>query len=218
MARIYEIKTQAGRRRALRQLDWSDHGILRYRWHNFAEIAPGVFRSNHPTTERFEEYAAMGIQTVLSLRGGKHMPQYLFEVETCARLGLQLECFKMSAREAPTIDRLDMLFEAFDRMDRPFLMHCKSGADRTGLASAIYLLEYAGVDISTAKKQLSFDFVHIRRTATGILDHFLDTYEARFIQTGIGLREWIAAEYSAEDLTLSFSAKQRSLRFWQGWR
>ena len=111
-----------------------------------------------------------------------------------------------------------MLFSKFDHMDRPFLMHCKSGADRTGLAAAIYLLEYADADIATAKKQLSFDFIHIRRTATRILDHFLDTYEARFMQTGIGVRDWIGTEYRAADLTLSFAAKQRSLRFWQGWR
>ncbi len=218
MTKTYEIDTPNGRRRAQRWLDWVDHGILRYRWHNFAEIAPGVFRSNHPTTERFDAYAAMGIKTIFSMRGGKHLPQYLFEVETCERLGLTLECFKMSAREAPTVERLDMLFDVFDRIKPPFLMHCKSGADRTGLASAIYLLEYAGADIATAKAQLSFDFVHIRRTATGILDHFLDTYEARFNQTGIGIRDWIATEYDSDALTLSFAAKQKSLRFWQGWR
>jgi len=116
----YEILTPKGRKRAQRQLNWVDHGILRYRWHNFAKVADGVYRSNHPTTERFEDYAAMGITTVFSLRGGKHMPQYLFEVETCARLGLKLECFKMSAREAPTVERLDMLFEVFDRIEKPF--------------------------------------------------------------------------------------------------
>lgn len=214
----FEIDTQAGRKRAMRHLDWVDHGILRYRWHNFAEFAPGVFRSNHPTIARFEDYAAMGIKTVLTLRGAQHQPQYLFEAEVCTRLGLGLECVQLAARRAPPVDRLQMLFSKFDHMDRPFLMHCKSGADRTGLAAALYQLEYAGADIASAKKQLSFDFVHIRRTATGVLDHFLDTYEARFIQTGIGVRDWIGTEYSAEDLTLSFAAKQRSLRFWQGWR
>lgn len=218
MTDAYEIDTQAGRKRAMRHLDWVDHGILRYRWHNFSEIAPGAYRSNHPTIARFEDYAAMGIKTVLTLRGAQHQPQFLFEAEVCARLGLGLECVQLAARRAPPVERLQMLFSKFDHMDRPFLMHCKSGADRTGLAAALYLLEYAGVDIATAKRQLNFDFIHIRRTATGILDHFLDTYEARFSQTGIGVRDWIGTEYSAEDLTLSFAAKQRSLRFWQGWR
>ena len=218
MSDAYEIDTIAGRKRAMRQLDWVDHGILRYRWHNFAEFALGAYRSNHPTIARFEDYAAMGIKTVLTLRGAQHQPQFLFEAEACARLGLGLECVQLAARRAPPVDRLQMLFSKFDHMDRPFLMHCKSGADRTGLAAAIYLLEYADADLATAKKQLSLDFIHIRRTETGILDHFLDTYEARFMRTGIGVRDWIGTEYSAADLTLSFAAKQRSLRFWQGWR
>jgi protein tyrosine/serine phosphatase len=214
----YEISTPKGRKRAQRQLDWVDHGILRRRWHNFAKVAEDVYRSNHPTTARFEEYAALGIITVFSLRGGKSLPQYLFEVEACTRLGLKLECFKMSAREAPTVDQLDMLFEVFDRIEKPFLMHCKSGADRTGLSSALYLLVYEGADIATAKKQLSFDYIHIRRTASGILDHFLDTYEAYFLQTGNGVREWIATEYDSDALKVSFAAKQKLLWFWQGWR
>lgn len=215
---IFEIDTPMGRKRAQRQLDWGDHGILRYRWHNFSQFAPDAFRSNHPTTDRFDTYAAMGIKTVLTLRGAQHQPQYLFEAETCARLGLTLECVQLAARRAPPVDRLQMLFAMFDKIERPFLMHCKSGADRTGLAAALYLLEYEGADIATAKAQLSFDFVHIRRTATGILDHFLDTYESRFNQTGIGVRDWVNTEYSAEDLKVSFAAKQRSLWFWQGWR
>lgn len=218
MSDAFEIDTIAGRRRSMRNLDWMDHGILRYRWHNFAEFAPGAFRSNHPTIARFENYAAMGIKTVLTLRGAQHQPQYLFEAEACARLGLGLECVQLAARRAPPADRLQTLFSVFDRIEHPFLMHCKSGADRTGLAAALYQLEYAGADIGFAKKQLSFGFVHIRRTATGILDHFLDTYEARFNQTGIGVRDWIGSEYSAEDLTLSFAAKQKTLRLWQGWR
>ena len=214
----YEISTPKGRKRAQRQLDWADHGILRYRLHNFAQFAPDAFRSNHPTTERFEAYAAMGIKTVLTLRGAQHQPQYLFEAEVCDRLGLTLLCVPLSARRAPNVERLGMLFEVFDQIEKPFLIHCKSGADRTGLTSALYLLAYEDADIATAKAQLSFDFFHIRRTATGILDHFLDTYEVCFNETGIGVRDWIATEYDADALTVSFTAKQKSLKLWQGWR
>ena len=96
----YEIQTPGGRKRAQRQLDWADHGILRYRWHNFAQLVPGVYRSNHPTTARFKAYAAMGIKTVLTLRGAQQQPQYLFEVEICERLGLRLECVASRGRTA----------------------------------------------------------------------------------------------------------------------
>ena len=214
----HEISTSKGRKRAQRQLDWVDHGILRYRLHNFAQIAPDAFRSNHPTPERFEAYADMGIKSILTLRGGEHQPQYLFEAEICDRLGLKLVSVPLSARQAPNVASLGMLFDVFDQIETPFLMHCKSGADRTGLASALYLLAYEGADIATAKAQLSFRFYHIRRSAAGILDHFLDTYEASTNETGIGIRAWIATEYNADALTASFAAKQKALKLWQGWR
>lgn len=214
----YEIETITGRKQAQRHLDWVDHGILRYRWHNFSEFATGAYRSNHPSRARFETYAQMGIKDVISLRGGREQPQFLFEVETCAQLGMQLHVAQMAARRAPRVEPLNLLFETFDAVERPFLLHCKSGADRTGLAAALYLLHYESASIATARKQLSFDYIHIKRTATGILDHFIDTYEAAFNETGIKVLDWINTAYDPDALTLSFEAKQKSLWPWQGWR
>lgn len=203
----YEIGTQKGRRRAMRYHFWVDHEILRYPWTNFAEIAPGVFRSNHPTRARFKAYAERGIKTILTLRGGEDRPHHLLEVEACRDFGLTFECVPMSARHAPTVGQLRAVFEALDRIERPFLMHCKSGADRTGLVSAIYLLHYGGASLDQAREQLSFRYIHIRRTQTGVLDFFLEAYAARFAETGIGIRDWIMSEYDSKALAQAF-AKQ----------
>ena len=213
-----DITDPAERRRSQWHLDWLDHGILRRRWHNFAKVAPGVYRSNHPDHRRFKAYAEMGIKTVLNLRGQALQPHHLFEVESCAALGLTLVNVQMAARRAPDRRELLELLDAFAAMERPFLMHCKSGADRTGLAAAIYLLLYEKADIATARRQLSFRFVHIRRTSTGILDHFLDTYAARAAQSPIAVDDWIRTEYDRDALTDSFAAKQARLWPWQGWR
>ena len=214
----HEIDTPAGRKRAYRSMEWVDHGILRHRWHNFEQIAPDVYRSNHPSLRRFEAYAEMGIKAVLNLRGAMFSPEALFEIEICERLGLDLIVTPMAARRAPTVVELNRLFDAFEAIERPFFMHCKSGADRTGLASALYLLHYQNADLATAKAQLSFAYVHIRRTATGVLDHFLTLYEADHAQTGIGVLDWINSAYDPDVLTESFAARQKALRFWQGWR
>lgn len=213
-----DISDPGERRRSQWHLDWLDHGILRRRWHNFDEIAPHVYRSNHPNHKRFAAYAAMGIKTVLNLRGQALQPHHLFEVESCARLGLTLVNVQMAARRAPDRAELIDLLDAFATMERPFLMHCKSGADRTGLAAAIYLMLYEGTDIATAQRQLSFRYVHIRRTTTGILDHFLDVYAARAAQSPIRIDDWIRDEYDRDALTASFAAKQAALWPWQGWR
>ena len=214
----HDITDPAERRRSLWHLDWLDHGILRRRWHNFAQVAPGVFRSNHPNHIRFQTYADMGIKTVLNLRGQARQPHHLFEVESCEQLGLTLVNVQMAARRAPDRRELLELLAAFETMERPFLMHCKSGADRTGLAAAIYLMIYDGADIATARRQLSFRYVHIRRTSTGILDHFLDVYAARAAESAIAIADWIRDEYDRDALTRSFAEKQAALWFWQGWR
>jgi protein tyrosine/serine phosphatase len=213
-----DIVDPVARKNAYWHVKWLDHGVLRKRWHNFAEFAPGAYRSNQPDHERFEAYAAMGIKTILNLRGAMTEPHFLFEVESCAALGLKLETIQLSARRAPSRAALCALMATFETIERPFLVHCKSGADRTGLAAAIYLMVQENAALEVALEQLSFRFLHIRRTATGILDHFFEVYAARNAQEPIALADWIAHEYDADALTASFAAKQAKLKPWQGWR
>ena len=206
------------RKKSLWHLRWLDHGILRIWWTNFSTIAPGVFRSNQPDPKRFEGYAKQGIKTVLNLRGEPDQPHYLFERESCQALGMKLVSVKMSARRAPRASTLEELMTAFETMEKPVLMHCKSGADRTGLAAALYLMLYEGVPVEIASKELSIRYLHLRKTYTGVLDHFFDVYAARNAQSPIPIDEWIRTEYDRDAVKESFAAKQKSLRFWQGWR
>ncbi len=214
----HDITDPKERRRSHWHVAWLDHGIFRTFWHNFEKVADGVYRSNHPDHKRFEAYAAMGIKTVLNLRGVANQPHYLFSAESCEKLGMQLVTVQMSARKAPKVEQLLRLFEAFETMERPFLMHCKSGADRTGLVATLYLMIHEGKSLEVARRQLSFRFLHIRRTATGILDHFLDVYAARDAQSPMAIAEWVKSEYDREALTKSFAVKQAALKPWQGWR
>lgn len=213
-----DITDPVERRRSWRHYQWLDHGILRTFWHNFEQVAEGVYRSNHPDHKRFEIYAKMGVKSILNLRGKAQQPHYLFEVESCKALGLRLITISMSARQAPRQDRLLQLIKTFETIERPFLIHCKSGADRTGLAAALYLMVCEGRPLAEARRQLSFRYLHIRRTSTGILDHFLDVYGARIDQSPISIADWIRDEYDPAALTQSFAAKQATLKPWQGWR
>lgn len=213
----HDITDPIERKRSYWHVRWLDHGVLRTFWHNFEKVSDGVYRSNHPDHKRFEAYAAMGIRTVLNLRGVAKQPHYLFEAESCERLGLTLVTISMSARQAPKADQLIKVIDAFETIERPFLMHCKSGADRTGLVAALYLMVQEGEPVEVARRQLGFRYLHIRRTATGILDHFLDVYAARNAQTPIAITDWIKTEYDRDALAASFAAKQAALKPWQGW-
>ncbi|WP_375175319.1 tyrosine-protein phosphatase [Pseudooceanicola sp.] len=206
-----DLSTPENRRRAHIYNLWFDHAILRKVWTNFFQIAPGVYRSNHPTHERFVKMKAMGIKTVLNLRGAGGAAHYLTEKESCAALGLTLvDCNLQARHAAPRQDILDVI-TAFRTIEKPFVMHCKSGADRAGFASAIYLMVIEGRPVSEARKMLSVKYVHLKWSKTGILDYILNRYAARQAETGIGFEDWIATEYDHMEMQRAYEA-QRSGR------
>lgn len=190
----WSLTDPASRRRAGLHYHLADHAILRRRWTNAAELAPGVWRSNHPTHARLAALQARGVRTILNLRGPGESPPFLFERESCEALGLTLVSVRLAARKAPRRDELLKLFDAFREVERPMVMHCKSGADRAGFASALYLLA-EGAPLEVARRQLSWRFLHIRHSATGILDHVLDLYGARLARGPIGIEDWVRDDY-----------------------
>lgn len=202
----HDILDPDERRRSAFYVDWLDHGILRRVWTNHAEVAPGVYRSNHPGHERLSELAKEGFKSILNLRGGQGVSHYRFEAESCAALGMKLVVVPMGARAAPQRETLLELIRVMGELEKPFLMHCKSGADRTGLAAAIYLMHYEGVPLAVARRQLSPRFLHFRQSKTGILDHVLDLYGERLKAGPIGFADWVAREYDMETATRSLAA------------
>ena len=181
--------------------------MLRRFWTNFGRVAPEVYRSNHPPHARLEAYKSRGIKAILNLRGEGQRAPYLFEVESCAQLGLTLVSVDLQARKPAPSASLQKLFAAFDTIPRPFVMHCKSGADRAGLASALYVLDQGG-SIADARKELSLRYLHLRFTKTGVQDHMLLLYEARLKKGPITIRDWIRNEYDPDALAASFANKR----------
>lgn len=202
-----DLSTASGRARAQSEVRWRDHGILRTFWTNFDSVAPGVYRSNHPDHARLIRYRDMGIKAVLNLRGTNTKAPYLLEAESCAELGLELHSISLRARDPAARDDVLGLFAAFDRIPRPFVMHCKSGADRAGMASAFYLLDQ-GASVSAARRHLSLRYLHLKFTRTGVQDHMLDVYENRLRDGPISIRDWVRDEYDPEALAAGFAKKR----------
>ena len=69
--------------------------------------------------------------------------------------------FPMQADRRLDLKRAAELVAILRTAPRPILIHCRSGADRTGLASVIYLARIAKVDEETAERQLSLRFGHV---------------------------------------------------------
>lgn len=201
-----DLSTPENRRRAHIYNLWFDHAILRKVWTNFFEVAPGVYRSNQPTHERFIKLKAMGIRTILNLRGAAGAAHYLVEEESCRKLGLTLVNCTLHARYAAPRDDILAVIEAFRTIEKPFVMHCKSGADRAGFASVLYLHVIEGKPLSEARKMLSAKYLHLSWSRTGILGFIFDSYEARNAESPISFEDWVATEYDNTKMQADYEA------------
>jgi protein tyrosine/serine phosphatase len=182
-----------------------DHAIFRLCWHNFAEVVPGrLYRSNHPTPGRLAAWVRrFGIRTVINLRGEKPNGSNTLSLAVTGRLGLAHEFLALESRGAPQRDRILRLHDLYRRMATPALMHCKSGADRAGLAAGLALL-FEGGTSADALRQLSWRFGHFRSGPAGILDAFFLRYGAD-AEGRLPFLDWVATEYDEADLQRGFA-------------
>ncbi len=185
-----------------------DHAFFRVAWHNWAEVVPGrLYRSNHPTPMRLAAVVRRhGIRTVINLRGDKPCGSTTLTHETAARLGLAHIYAPFESRGAPHRDRILRLAETFRAMAEPALIHCKSGADRAGLAAGLFILMNGGTS-AQALAQLSWRFLHFPHSRTGVLDAFFDRY-AREAEGRIPFLDWVRGHYDEDDLRRAFRPRR----------
>jgi protein tyrosine phosphatase (PTP) superfamily phosphohydrolase (DUF442 family) len=183
-----------------------DHSIFRFFFNTRHAIADDCYRSSHPMPYQLRAAARAGVKSVLSLRGDEtHIGSNVLEIETCRELGLRLVHRPIGSRDPPGPDQVQDLKRLFDELPRPLLLHCKSGADRAGLVSAIYLMVEKNQPLDVAERELSFwRHGHISQAKTGILDHFLECYRAHYEAHGTSFMDWIDHHYSREAVQASF--------------
>lgn len=131
---------------------------------NFGTVVDGVaYRSNQPSSSQLIAYTkAHGIRSVINLRGASPGADwYDTEMATARSLNLVHYDFPMSDSEELSADRAKELVALMARAEKPVLIHCKAGADRTGLASALYLAKLANATEAQAESQISFRYGHI---------------------------------------------------------
>jgi protein tyrosine/serine phosphatase len=201
-----DLTTAAGRRNAWVDALFVDHAVLRILWTNFAPVEPGVlYRSNHPTPGNLAAFTKkVGLQSVINLRGQAKNGSDALSRDQAARLGLDFYDMALESRGAPHRDRILRLAEIFATMRAPALVHCKSGADRAGLAAALFVMIKGGTT-KAAMKQLSLRFGHIKQSKTGILDAFFLTY-ARDAEGKKPFLDWVREDYNENALRAAYKA------------
>ncbi|MEM1361524.1 MAG: sulfur transferase domain-containing protein [Pseudomonadota bacterium] len=202
------IATPRDRRRAWWHFQLMDHAFLRVLWWNLAEFAPGAWRANQPSARQIARYAQRGIKTIINLRGDGRFSPLLFEEEACEKAGITLVTLRFSARRlSPRADMLDLV-NVMRAAEKPFLIHCKSGSDRTGLAAALYLAIVERQPVAKARQQLHWRYLHLSSTDTGVLDYVFDAYERDTVDSPMTVLQWLETRYNGEALMKEWKAKR----------
>jgi len=169
---------------------------------NIHTVIPGqVYRCGQLSGEALEKVIAEHhIRTVVNLRGSSvPSPWYLEECRATNHLNVGQEDICFSANRLPSIHELRRLIEVLDRAEYPLLFHCRHGADRTGLASAVVLLLQRDIGLTEARGQLAAHFGHFSVGRLRYLDRFFDLYSLwldshELEHTPAHFRRWIATE------------------------
>jgi protein tyrosine/serine phosphatase len=137
-------------------------GVLQISGNFHTVIAGQLYRSAQPTSAQLERYVRdHGIETVINLRGENTADWYKQEIATSEKLGIKHIDFRMSASQELDPERAAELVAVMKSAPKPILIHCQAGADRSGLASALYSHWVAQKSEHFAEGQLSFYYGHV---------------------------------------------------------
>jgi len=132
----------------------------------------------------FDEH---GIRTIVNLRGENEQDAwYRNERAAAEKAGVTLVDIRMSAGQLPSRDALLLLYDTFQTAEYPILIHCQSGADRTGAASAIWRMVVRGDTREAARVELSLVYGHFEARHPE-MDQLVEMFQPD--------RDWIAHVY-----------------------
>ncbi|MCD4742697.1 MAG: tyrosine-protein phosphatase [Desulfobacteraceae bacterium] len=157
-----------------------------YAFDNFhVVVKEKVYRSAQLSEKRLKKIiSSKRLKTIINLRGKSEGKEwYTKEKKIAQDHSVQYYSFRFVAHSLPSCTQLDALIEALETAPRPLLLHCRGGADRTGMASAIALAIENNSPLSELKRQ--FSLLYGVRPFTGSTGHLLfSQYENWLDQSG----------------------------------
>ncbi len=147
---------------------------------NFHCVVPGqCYRSAQPTAQFLKTMKLKyGVCTIINLRDENEDDDWYQEEKRAAEeLGLNLVNAGLRGIEQTPAEDFRKVAKAIAESPEPILIHCASGCDRSGLASAMYLLTRTNTPLAEARQQLHIRYGHFLWINKACLIRTLDSYE-----------------------------------------
>jgi len=147
---------------------------------NCYRIEPDFYRSAQPTAEGFRRLAGLGVKTVLDVAGGDG------DTQAAEGTGIKLLHIPMSAfglRDDRVLQALRILA---DPANRPVVIHCQQGADRTGALVALYRVVVQGWTKEEAIREMNDGGYHHSSLFVN-LDHYVERANVGALRKALGI-------------------------------
>ena len=130
---------------------------------NYHEAIPGqLYRSGQMSSSQLSRHVVQDrIATVINLRPDTNEIWHAKEVQVCIEKGIHHIDFPMHGDLPPPRERMTDLVALMKQSTRPVLIHCTHGADRTGLAIALYMRALENLPSEEAARSLSLKYGHL---------------------------------------------------------
>jgi protein tyrosine phosphatase (PTP) superfamily phosphohydrolase (DUF442 family) len=175
---------------------------------NFHTVLPGqVYRSAQLGPAALQErITQLGLRSVLNLRGvNRGEKWYDEECSAVEQEGIQHYDLATDSEYPPTPADLRETIDMLDSCERPVLIHCQSGIDRTGVVAAVCVLLDANGSLAQARSQFGILYGALPwRASTARQKEFLGLYEQwlqghAFAHTPEHFRNWALHVYGGTD-------------------
>ena len=156
-------------------------GIYFFIYGNFHKVDSNVYRSAQLFFFNLFYLKVFGIKSILNLRKirrHKNKKWYKDEIAAANKLGIEMHEYPIGDREMISVESMTEIVEIIKNAPKPILIHCKTGADRTSLAVALYQYAINKNSPAYAHRSLSILYGHFPwfGSKTKAMDDSLDLY------------------------------------------
>jgi protein tyrosine/serine phosphatase len=134
---------------------------------NFYQVDSGLYRCAQPDKKAFAELSKRGIATVVNLR------YFETDKQKAKNTDLQLFHIKMRASQCKD-DEIVAALRLIKNRQGSIVIHCKHGADRTGLVIALYRIVFQGWSKQAAIEEMEKGGYNFHAVFSNIAQYIMD--------------------------------------------